>query len=1044
MAVKISKIPLPRNYDPKMNARIAHIGRQKLGEDYEFAYVDEENAMAVFSRKIEVSKVRSGAQRGKEVDLTAAQRSPSAGDRVAGYYQAQESFQGLTMTQFDPHRGTATFMPLTEDEVVTRAAIAEVLGVKPWDVEVKADPHGGYQLTRIPGKYTPSKHDERLTEAAETKVPGGKVGWFVSINGKTLTGRIVPAELPTFPDLIPYPMKHLTGDPNRTPFGMKLAKPGAKNEIAEIDWLETTSLMLGGLPSSGKRQPLDTPIPVPVSDKFPSGWATIGTLDPGDKVYQRHGRIAPIASKSRPIKRPTYKLTFADGQTSLSDEDHLWIAAPFEALQTRHIHKERGHKRTEQIVATLAQHTEDMSNRTAHDLARTLGVGRNQIERVREALGINKTKARLNTGLVSRTLIELLDADKRLQFLDEARHSEAVGTVKQIARALRATDQEVASAVNARKIHPYETLFLVSDVAEALNRSGTPIDSELLGKPGDLGEISQIANRFGVSDARTQEACTQFDLEPVRAIYSCGSVASALFEEYRNTHRTLPVFRVVTTKEIVESYKAGHTWVIPLAGAIEGEGGSEDIAEEQARRVVAGGIFDVKVMRAETYVRLHALKTVADLVSACINCGEYTLRLSRDASVRSVVELARSLGMLALQSKRAPLTAEIVTSENLLGPGKRSSLPDTSRWNSIRRVEYVGETTGCCISVDDPTHTYLTGEYLVTHNTVTINGIIFGKLANHGQVVIIDTPDKSVDFLWMKEYVWPGGWGCGGLRASVASLKLVYEEGQRRAKTIAESNGEWQNWQDMPASERFSELTVIADEYSALSVSDPVPKELPKEHPMRIEVEEDNLAKAMVRSYTNKIIKEMRFVGIHMMVSSQVTNQQTGIPPSMKNAIGGRLLQGVRPSPAAKSQAFNDPKQVPDVPSNIASEVGPARGTGSAELTGQDPYVYKSFYASPKDYRSQLEKLGIMKTVQQKGSPNTTTPEPRSVDIDRIIPSSLRDDSFSTPPSRLETEGGFGEHQGKDKPLRGAAAAAHQLAMEEALHRENQRRSQES
>ena len=94
MAVKISKIPLPKNYDPKMNAKIAHIGRQKLGEDYEFSYVDEESGMAVFSRRIEISKVRSGAQRGKEVDLTAAQRSPSAGERVAGYYEAQESFRG--------------------------------------------------------------------------------------------------------------------------------------------------------------------------------------------------------------------------------------------------------------------------------------------------------------------------------------------------------------------------------------------------------------------------------------------------------------------------------------------------------------------------------------------------------------------------------------------------------------------------------------------------------------------------------------------------------------------------------------------------------------------------------------------------------------------------------------------------------------------------------------------------------------------------------------------------------------------------------------
>jgi hypothetical protein len=70
---------------------------------------------------------------------------------------------------------------------------------------------------------------------------------------------------------------------------------------------------------SGKALPLDTPIPTP------NGWATMGSLQMGDSVFDENGQKTKVISTSNVFhNHDCYKITFDDGTTVISDSDHLW------------------------------------------------------------------------------------------------------------------------------------------------------------------------------------------------------------------------------------------------------------------------------------------------------------------------------------------------------------------------------------------------------------------------------------------------------------------------------------------------------------------------------------------------------------------------------------------------------------------------------------------------------------------------------------------------------------------------------------------------
>lgn len=259
--------------------------------------------------------------------------------------------------------------------------------------------------------------------------------------------------------------------------------------------------------------------------------------------------------------------------------------------------------------------------------------------------------------------------------------------------------------------------------------------------------------------------------------------------------------------------------------------------------------------------------------------------------------------------------------------------------------------------------------------TVALNAIIADSLSNGSQLVVVDDVSKAVDFEWCKPFCRPGGWGCESIEAGVAALGLIREEGRKRALVLKDMG--INNWLDMPKSSRFTPILVVVDEVTALIVPDPIPKGVPKDHPLYVEIAERNLARAMLQSFMRKIVAELRFVGIRMVLSTQATNANTGVDPGLRTLIGHKVLQGVNPSRAARSQIFADETAVPQVPENVKAGGARARGVGVATLEGQAPAIYKSYFATPAQYANALKGLVTV----------THAPEPTPSQIDRFLPS---------------------------------------------------------
>ena len=70
----------------------------------------------------------------------------------------------------------------------------------------------------------------------------------------------------------------------------------------------------------GKALAVDTPVPTP------QGWASVGSLTPGDHVFGSTGHATRVvATTSVQLGRPCYEVVFSDGQSVIADAEHLWI-----------------------------------------------------------------------------------------------------------------------------------------------------------------------------------------------------------------------------------------------------------------------------------------------------------------------------------------------------------------------------------------------------------------------------------------------------------------------------------------------------------------------------------------------------------------------------------------------------------------------------------------------------------------------------------------------------------------------------------------------
>ena len=111
-----------------------------------------------------------------------------------------------------------------------------------------------------------------------------------------------------------------------------------------LEWVELPDDLVARL--EGKALALNTPVPTP------TGWRTMGDLEPGDPVFDESGAPTRVVAATAPmIGRPCREVTFSDGTRVLADADHQW--ATVDKLGRRPGHARVEIRTTDEIARTI-------------------------------------------------------------------------------------------------------------------------------------------------------------------------------------------------------------------------------------------------------------------------------------------------------------------------------------------------------------------------------------------------------------------------------------------------------------------------------------------------------------------------------------------------------------------------------------------------------------------------------------------------------------------------------------------------------------------
>lgn len=245
-------------FDPGKDAhvqKVIELAEQQQGPGWQFVMFDESAGLVHLERRQQVTSLSKSTSGKRSVKLLSLGKAfgPNDGEKAARAFEAMPDHEGYVMTRFDPYRGVAELTKLGPEEVRCRGAVANVLRVKDWEVQVRAVRGGGFNVELSPS-YSPSKHDVALEEVATQVV--GRPGWYLDIDIPKLQMRIVPAELPTFPGMIPYPQsvaEQFANDGGQLLFGQSLPATGdQQGEWLALDFSSGPHSTVNGTTGSGK------------------------------------------------------------------------------------------------------------------------------------------------------------------------------------------------------------------------------------------------------------------------------------------------------------------------------------------------------------------------------------------------------------------------------------------------------------------------------------------------------------------------------------------------------------------------------------------------------------------------------------------------------------------------------------------------------------------------------------------------------------------------------------------------------------------------
>lgn len=243
--------------------------------------------------------------------------------------------------------------------------------------------------------------------------------------------------------------------------------------------------------------------------------------------------------------------------------------------------------------------------------------------------------------------------------------------------------------------------------------------------------------------------------------------------------------------------------------------------------------------------------------------------------------------------------------------------------------------------------------------TVSILSLLTSNILHGHDIAIIDPTKGGLDFASLRPY-------CVGFAddydSSIALITAVYEEGQRRKQVLKEHMEV--KWSDLDESVREREsirpLTVVVDELFALMKIPTVPKGLEKDHPLVVKANALIAAKSIISETVQSIARELRFVGVHLIVATQRPDANTlgGEFRSNLTSVAQLAKPGKLPARAALGMVFEG-EEIDEAAQTIKSlDDGRTIGLGVAAGDGGDLVAFRVAYSPMKELPAILDARG--------------------------------------------------------------------------------------
>lgn len=261
---------------------------------------------------------------------------------------------------------------------------------------------------------------------------------------------------------------------------------------------------------------------------------------------------------------------------------------------------------------------------------------------------------------------------------------------------------------------------------------------------------------------------------------------------------------------------------------------------------------------------------------------------------------------------------------------------DTAAWHRIP-LGVTPEGTVAAINLKLGPHALIVGP-TGSGKSYLLKQHILSALVRGHDVIVIDAKKGGRDFNTLRP--WCRAFSERNIQSASALIEAVYAEGQKRADFL-DQYPEAESWEDIPAPDRaragLVPLTVIIDELMSSVLLEPVPKLDDKNDPRVVDAVERNAARQILLATVGSIARELRFVGIFLVVATQRpdASQLAGFGEIRSNLTSAVQLIKPGSMPARETLAMVFPGEQAAAAAETIRELddGVSRGTA---LVGAD------------------------------------------------------------------------------------------------------------